>query len=219
MSPHAILDGSKAIRGGIPICWPWFGGERSPQHGTARVNNFWLIEEKSLEDQLLVKLLFVDQQHQLSLIISFGVESSKFWMRAQTTNKSEQKTRFSTAFHAYFKVRADSASVSSLNGNQYFDKFANTSDIISDQITFENPVDYVVQLNNQNQVQINSNNQPKLNLNLINCNTIIVWNPKNAAQISDLKTADEFICVEPASLFVDIGPGEEHELGFEVVVV
>ncbi len=46
LSDKAVLDGSKPIRGGIPLCWPWFGpaparvgsGSGKPSHGFARTS-------------------------------------------------------------------------------------------------------------------------------------------------------------------------------------
>lgn len=44
LSPNAILDGSAGIRGGVPICFPWFAdgpdGDRSPSHGLARTTTW-----------------------------------------------------------------------------------------------------------------------------------------------------------------------------------
>ena len=43
VSDHAIFEPGKAIRGGIPICWPWFGAAKEkdlPSHGFAR-NHLW----------------------------------------------------------------------------------------------------------------------------------------------------------------------------------
>jgi len=51
LSRDAILDGSKAIRGGIPLCFPQFGqpDKRMPQHGFLR-NNYWSVVEGSMFD-------------------------------------------------------------------------------------------------------------------------------------------------------------------------
>ena len=50
LSPHAVYREGKAIRGGVPVCWPWFGPHPSdaalPAHGFAR-NRFWELSEKS----------------------------------------------------------------------------------------------------------------------------------------------------------------------------
>lgn len=49
LSPLAVLDGSRAIRGGIPIVFPQFGPDPSsllPQHGFAR-NDAWTVVAES----------------------------------------------------------------------------------------------------------------------------------------------------------------------------
>ena len=45
VSSKAILDGSKAIRGGVPVCFPSFGPwEFGAQHGFARTSANWRVE-------------------------------------------------------------------------------------------------------------------------------------------------------------------------------
>ena len=48
-SSLAHLDGRAAIRGGIPVCWPWFGPAAEPQHGWARLHP-WDIEALAVDD-------------------------------------------------------------------------------------------------------------------------------------------------------------------------
>lgn len=56
VSRDAKLDGSKAIRGGIPLVFPIFGppkdgsGSTMPQHGFAR-NNVWTVKPGSTHDE------------------------------------------------------------------------------------------------------------------------------------------------------------------------
>ena len=48
MSPQAVIQAGKPIRGGIPVCWPWFGADpedaSKPMHGFARIR-FWQLAE------------------------------------------------------------------------------------------------------------------------------------------------------------------------------
>ncbi len=52
VSKKAILDGSKAIRGGIPVCFPSFGPWKfGPQHGFARNSKEWALEKEPTVDE------------------------------------------------------------------------------------------------------------------------------------------------------------------------
>ena len=37
-----------AIRGGVPLCYPWFGGVKQPSHGTARLR-LWQLSDYDLQ--------------------------------------------------------------------------------------------------------------------------------------------------------------------------
>ena len=63
MSDFAVLDGSAPIRGGIPVCWPWFGPVRQPQHGTARTSIFKILSQKVSQKEISVELEFIDEEN------------------------------------------------------------------------------------------------------------------------------------------------------------
>ena len=46
VSPRAQFDKRKPIRGGIPVCWPWFGRIAAPAHGFARTAEWELVEHR-----------------------------------------------------------------------------------------------------------------------------------------------------------------------------
>lgn len=51
LSSKAVLDGSRAIRGGIPICFPSFGPwEHGPNHGFARISSNWSVTQNPVSD-------------------------------------------------------------------------------------------------------------------------------------------------------------------------
>src|SRR5450432_3825163 len=61
MSESSLFDASKPIRGGVPICFPWFGPRKddpkSPAHGFARLRE-WKIESIShIGDEVVVTLI------------------------------------------------------------------------------------------------------------------------------------------------------------------
>ena len=60
LSEQAALDGSKAIRGGVPICFPWFGPKHAPSHGFARTAAWTLVAVRDDGDQVHAQLKLTD---------------------------------------------------------------------------------------------------------------------------------------------------------------
>ena len=56
MSEKAIFDGKAALRGGIPVCWPWFGRIAAPAHGFARTTEWQLVEHRENDKGVIVEL-------------------------------------------------------------------------------------------------------------------------------------------------------------------
>ncbi len=56
MSEKAIFDGKAALRGGIPVCWYWFGRIAAPAHGFARTAEWELVEHRENDNGVIVEL-------------------------------------------------------------------------------------------------------------------------------------------------------------------
>lgn len=60
LSPNAAFAPGKAIRGGIPVCWPWFGSRKdAPSHGIARTSE-WRLHHQEMDKRgnVLLSLAF-----------------------------------------------------------------------------------------------------------------------------------------------------------------
>lgn len=74
-SKTAVYNTEKAIRGGVPICWPWFGaadselGKDLPSHGFARTSNDWIIGDINEHAESI----------QLTLHLYSTPETKKIW--------------------------------------------------------------------------------------------------------------------------------------------
>ena len=110
VSDSSIRDGKKAIRGGVPICWPWFGGlnEGYQMHGYARDRVWELISAVDKDDGTELVLSLPDTagdgfsgKATVSITIYVGKTLS---MSLTTTNVGDEPFELSTALHTYFAV-------------------------------------------------------------------------------------------------------------------
>ncbi|MBD3634471.1 MAG: D-hexose-6-phosphate mutarotase [Methylophaga sp.] len=230
LSQKAVYQQGKAIRGGVPLCWPWFGddpGDLGRQaHGFAR-NLFWDVLDSQLHDD--------------NVEITLGLEStatSKQWWPSEfrlrkkiqigdqlnisltTENKGDIPFSVSKALHSYFRVGdVKQTRVSGLDGVDYLDKtlgFARQKQ--TGDITAEGETDRVY-LNAPNRVEIVD---PSLNRRIEiehqGADNFVVWNPwDKAAELKDMSAEDyeQFICVETANAIANsiiVAPGAVHHM-------
>ena len=104
VSGKALYEEGRAIRGGIPVCWPWFGKAGTPAHGLARIA-FW-------------KTDFIRREADGSTTLAFLFESAPDGLRAgltvnaghaltvslRTENTGTADVLLSEALHTYFRV-------------------------------------------------------------------------------------------------------------------
>lgn len=116
LSPSAILDKSKPIRGGIPICWPWFGEappELSfiqpdlPPHGFIRNQDCLLVSAKQLSnsvDQIvLAPKSYPFKQLNLNLKLEIRITvGQELKVELITRNMASASVSYFAALHTYF---------------------------------------------------------------------------------------------------------------------
>ncbi|MGS2722062.1 D-hexose-6-phosphate mutarotase [Paraglaciecola aestuariivivens] len=209
LSESAILDGSKAIRGGVPICWPWFGAHPSqtelPAHGYVRTQNWELIHASENQQGTTIELKPSSSQGagfagkaELSLIIHLGQELS---IALHTRNLSEQSFRYNCALHSYFKVQdINHTELLGVTG-QYTDKLQNNA-------LFDTPVPYRltqetdrVHLTTPARVEIRDKHN-SIDIQHFGHDSLVVWNPWQAksASMADMTAQgyESMLCVETA---------------------
>ncbi len=134
MSDNAAFAPGKSLRGGVPICWPWFGPHVSdtslPSHGPARTVDWEPVSVHARGDgsiQLSFELAQADkirQQcgHLLSVQLHVNIGSS-LRLELETTNRGAEICTLGEAFHTYFQVGdVRQARIEGLNGCEYLDK-------------------------------------------------------------------------------------------------
>ncbi len=136
-SPLASLDGSKAIRGGVPVCWPWFGAHPAstslPAHGLARlahwrIDRLYLLADGAVELALTLPASEVpagatEEDVGSGLRLSQTVRIGQSLSLALTTkNVGSVERRCSEGLHTYFAVDDVSrVQVEGLDGCSYRD--------------------------------------------------------------------------------------------------
>lgn len=232
LSEKAYHQDGKAIKGGIPICWPWFGpdpeGAGRAAHGFVR-NRLWNVAgSRAMDGETEVTLSLVDtsetqaiwpQSFELSLIVTVG---ESLTLKLITRNKGEQPFEITQAFHTYFKVGdINQVQVLGLDGTKFLDKTdGGQVKAQTGAITVAQEVDRIYQNVTAAELVIaDAALDRQIHITAQNSKTAIVWNPwkEIAAAMADLDDADyqQMICVETANAaddIITIAPGAEAQL-------
>lgn len=112
LSPAARLDGSKSIRGGVPVCWPWFGAHREagyPAHGFVRTRPWRLMEASEEKSHTRLVLAPTDTSGEgfagsADLVLEVLV-GKQLTLNLQTRNTGKAAFNLSAALHTYFAVQ------------------------------------------------------------------------------------------------------------------
>lgn len=217
----------KAIRGGVPICWPSFGlnNPTLPQHGFARVMLFELqsVDEKDANTTEVIFRLTHSQEslalwnYKFELEVKFTL-STMLSIELTTTNKDNRTFQITQALHSYFAI-SDIANITikGVKNKPRFDALTNQKSLQNEDITFNEEFDSVFQ-EVENEI-ILEDKKSVIHINNENSSSVIVWNPwiEKSSSMSAM-SADayrEFVCVESANAFEDfkiIEPNSSHTL-------
>ncbi|HDM8171655.1 TPA: D-hexose-6-phosphate mutarotase [Vibrio harveyi] len=127
MSEKAIFDGKAALRGGIPVCWPWFGRIATPAHGFARTAEWELVEHRENDNGVLVELaLFPTEEthdiwpHMFDARLMVEI-SDQLKVTLKVTNIDDAEWTFSGALHTYLNVGDIKQAQTTGMGPEYID--------------------------------------------------------------------------------------------------
>ncbi|WON73661.1 D-hexose-6-phosphate mutarotase [Nitrosospira sp. Is2] len=220
LSEAAYYQSGKGIKGGAPICWPWFGPDPErrgrPAHGFVRTR-FWNITKTGINP---------DGDCQVTLGLTESPETSAIWphlfdlsleitvgeslnLELVTRNRTAQAVTITQALHTYFKVGDISQiAIFGMQGAEYVDKTDNG--IVKAQagaITIDREVDRIYRNVQREQVIEDAVLNRRIRITARGSKTAVVWNPwvKISAEMGDLEDDDykRFVCVETANADVD----------------
>jgi len=231
LSDKVQYQEGKSIRGGVPICWPWFGDDTSgferPPHGFVRNQQWQVLSTETLEDgrtsltlatndsDLTRELWHYEFHLELNLIIGSDLQ-----MTLKTKNTGKQFFTITQALHTYFKVSdVSNVLIKGLIGKPYIDKLDSFSiKQQTDDIQISHEIDRIYQKSPKQISLTDSGFNRTITIMSYGSDTTVVWNPwsssiKNIADL-DQESYRNFVCVETANVFTDsltiIPAGREH---------
>lgn len=233
LSSDAMYLPNKAVRGGIPICWPWFGPHATqmdfPAHGVARTSPWQVKSVEQVYDQA-VRLVFTLPQ---------TVETGAYWpyvtplqysvtvgnsleLELVTRNDSENQIVVGEAFHTYFAVSdVRNVRVLGLQDFDYVDKVdGGKRKQQAGDITISGEVDRIYLHTDADCVIEDKNWNRRIHIQKLGSRSTIVWNPwiEKNARLGDLGVNGylHMLCVESGNAaddMVSIQAGDEHSMG------
>ncbi len=229
LSEKSYFEEGKAIRGGVPICWPWFGRHKTeshlPQHGFAR-NFLWeLVEIKesdasSTEVKLQLKSSAESLQlwpYRFELLLHITIAKT---LRIVLTSKNCDKNTFeiSSALHSYFAVSdINSVSVEGVDNTPYFDAVSSENNRQEGPLYITEELDRVYQ--RVKNPLILHDQARTTHIDATGSSSAVIWNPwiAKCAKMSDMPNNgyQTMLCIETANALEDaqhLAPGEEHTL-------
>ncbi|UTV26894.1 D-hexose-6-phosphate mutarotase [Photobacterium atrarenae] len=231
LSEKAEFDHQKAIRGGIPVCWPWFGKAAAPSHGFARLSEWHLQEHRENETGVMISLRLEDSDatrtlwpHKFQNLLTFEI-GRELRVSLTTTNTDSHHWSYSGALHTYFTVADIRDTLISGMGKHFLDSTqGNIACEGEKELHFSGETDRVY-TSPKNPITIHDRrHQRQVQVSNEGHDSAVIWNPWQALSTSMTDMADTsfetMVCVEAAihEFPVELAPGQSHTLSTQVRV-
>lgn len=214
-----------AIRGGIPLCWPWFADENTadespdrsgPMHGPARKAEWHLDAADEHEEGIELHLSPIDQLHkQLVPRAVIQANAKRLHVELVTEHRGETPVKMSGALHSYFAVTdAHHCRVEGLAGARYLDKLQGFAEHVQQgELGIRGPLDRIYESNRE---VVLDDNRRRLRIAKQGSDSTVVWHPGDDLPTdTPTEVGRRFLCVEAACTRLDpvwLVPGAQHLL-------
>ena len=228
----------KTIRGGIPVCWPWFGTHPTdpskPFHGFVRAT-MWQVRGAGVgpDDATEIRLGLTESEASLALWPhAFDLEilvtvGAQLHVELIARNTGDQPFVCGGALHTYYSVGdARRIAIHGLDGRDYLDKVEGFKRKHQHgPVTIAGETDRVYLDTDAACVIEDPALARRIRVAKAGSRTTVVWNPwaEKASQIADFGDQEylTMVCVETANADTDVAtvaPGGEHRLSVEIGV-
>jgi glucose-6-phosphate 1-epimerase len=232
--PAERVVAGKNVRGGVPICWPWFGPHatdpKCPGHGVVRVARWDVLLAEACTDgstHVLFGLAEGPVPHpcwphraRLELAVTVGASLA---IELATTNLGEADAVVGEALHTYFQVSdIEAVAVRGLEGCAYLDKVGGGRRVQEGPVTIAGEVDRVYLGTEAECVIADPGLARRIVIGKRGSRSTVVWNPwaAKAEAMGDLGPDGwrNMLCVESANAAEDVvtvAPGATHRLAVD----
>ncbi|MDD5697964.1 MAG: D-hexose-6-phosphate mutarotase [Victivallaceae bacterium] len=230
-SEKSWFEPGKPIRGGIPVCWPWFGSHPDdsalPSHGFARLSEWKPAaagECRSGAVFLELKLtpqMIADKFKNADFLLKLRVEvSSKLSAALIIGNTGKNDLSYSAALHSYFNISDISRiAISGLDDSTFIDTLDNTIHRQQGKIRFTAETDRLYEDTAATCVIDDPGFRRRVIVAKNGSRSTVIWNPWEAKsrRMPDFGDTEfhNMVCVETANAGTDtrtLTPGESHTL-------
>ncbi|MBF1165071.1 MAG: D-hexose-6-phosphate mutarotase [Dechloromonas agitata] len=231
LSDKAVFDGSVAIRGGIPVCWPQFAGLGDlPKHGFVRTREWQVSARRCGDDYALLTLELADDEatralwpHPFRLELTVMIEADRLDLELCVANTGTAAFAFTGALHTYLRVvQVEDVTLEGLYGHDYRD--AAKGDVVvrdtGTHIVVEAEMDRVYRRVKRPQLLQAGN--LSLAVQGQGFPDVVVWNPwvEKCATLTDMPADGwrHMLCVEAVAEQPVVVPAGEEWFGRQTLV-
>lgn len=228
-SPHAEYAPGKAIRGGIPVIFPWFGAgineDQHPNHGFARLSQ-WCLKHAEVSDQGTARLIMrldgcqaeipVKTDFPCDYALELHVSMGEALLVQLVVIAGEEPLTFEDGLHTYLAVDdIAKTSVEGMAATSYLDRNSGVEAATPRAISFVGETDHIVSTR-QNAYILDGGKRTIL-IEKVGSAQTVIWNPwqAKAAQMSDFGDDEwrRMVCVEAVNVraeAIHLEPRERH---------
>ncbi|KAI4290256.1 MAG: hypothetical protein L6R35_000479 [Caloplaca aegaea] len=221
LSDKAILDGSKPVRGGVPLVFPVFGPPKAdhptgklPQHGFARNSRWEYLGKSSSESSTLpnskgdasVKLDFglshsmIDSSkwdYSFNLTYSVTLSQDNLETSLVVRNTGSSNYDFQVLFHTYLAIDdITQTTISGLEEVAFIDKTqgAKQTEPAKKAISITSETDRVYTLASEKPLAVAEQGKPRYEITRDMLSDVVVWNPwvEKAKSMADFGPEDGY---------------------------
>jgi len=227
VSEASRYEEGTAIRGGIPVCWPWFAagprGDRSPSHGLARTRSWrlmahedtllrWRLTHEDLDDDARAPF-----DAEFACTLTARLEPGCLEVSLEVSNTGGLELTYEAALHTYLHVGdVREISIEGLDGVAFYDKVQQREQTQAGAVRVGGAEDRVYSSPGPTRV-LDPGLEREVHVSNTGAANTVIWNPgpDGAAGMDDFGDEEwtQMVCVEAAcvgSSAITLSAGQDH---------